>query len=64
MYLFAADTRGNVAAFKANGEEVWSRHVKSLVAQGVMAGDVNSDGELEVRGHSRHAYVVYIRVWP
>jgi hypothetical protein len=29
----AADTRGNVALFSLSGEELWSRHVKSMVSQ-------------------------------
>lgn len=33
--IIAADSRGNVAAFDAHGEEIWSRHVKSLISQGV-----------------------------
>ncbi len=52
VWWAAGDTRGNVAAFKASGEEVWSRHVRSLVAQGPTAADVNGDGEIEVRGAS------------
>ncbi len=31
--LVAADARGNVAAFSADGTELWERHVKSLVSQ-------------------------------
>lgn len=33
LELVAADTRGNVAAFSADGTELWERHVKSLIAQ-------------------------------
>ena len=43
-----ADTHGNVACFSIGGEELWMRHVKSLVAQGPTAGDINSDGKIEV----------------
>lgn len=43
------DTRGNVAAWRADGSEMWERHVRSLVAHGALAADVNGDGELEVR---------------
>ncbi|CAL8462321.1 g1854 [Coccomyxa elongata] len=46
--LVAADARGNVAAFSADGTEVWERHVKSLVAQAPTLGDINGDGVLEV----------------
>mmetsp|Transcript_4558 Transcript_4558/g.9807 ORF Transcript_4558/g.9807 Transcript_4558/m.9807 type:complete len:1070 (-) Transcript_4558:202-3411(-) len=58
--IVAADTRGNVAAFSTGGDEVWSRHVRSLVAQAPTAGDVNSDGELEVvfGTASGHIYAV------
>lgn len=31
--LVAADARGNVAAFSADGTELWERHVKSLISQ-------------------------------
>ena len=33
LELVAADARGNVAAFSADGSELWERHVSSLVAQ-------------------------------
>ncbi len=33
LEIVAADARGNVAAFSADGSELWERHVKSLVAQ-------------------------------
>lgn len=33
MEVVAADTKGNIAAFDANGEEVWERHLGSLIAQ-------------------------------
>ncbi|KAL0053870.1 hypothetical protein WJX82_000436 [Trebouxia sp. C0006] len=46
--VVAADANGNVAAFNAKAEELWERHVASLVAQAVTFGDVNGDGELEV----------------
>ena len=40
MALVAADTRGSVAAFSGRtGEELWERHLASLVANGVVAGD-------------------------
>ena len=29
----SGDTRGNIAAFTPGGEEVWARHVKSLISQ-------------------------------
>ena len=33
LELVAADARGNVAAFSFQAEELWERHVASLVAQ-------------------------------
>ena len=33
LELVAADALGNVAAFSADGQELWERHVASLVAQ-------------------------------
>ena len=33
LELVAADAKGNVAAFTAQAEELWERHVASLVAQ-------------------------------
>ncbi len=33
---------------RKNGLTAPCRHVKSLVAQGAVAGDINNDGELEV----------------
>lgn len=33
LELVAADAKGNVAAFNVKGEELWERHVASLVAQ-------------------------------
>lgn len=48
LEIVAADTRGNIAAFSAKGEEVWERHLGSLVAQGATGGDVNGDGRTEV----------------
>ncbi|EIE24136.1 integrin alpha N-terminal domain-containing protein [Coccomyxa subellipsoidea C-169] len=48
LEIVAADARGNVAAFSADGSELWERHVKSLVAQAPSLGDINGDGVLEV----------------
>lgn len=52
-HTHAADMRGNLAAFSPKGEEVWERHVHSAVSQGAVAGDVDGDGQLEVRGGGR-----------
>jgi len=51
----AADTHGNVACFSRSTEELWMRHVRSLVAQGPTAGDINGDGEIEVGAMARCA---------
>jgi hypothetical protein len=31
--LLVGDNRGNVAAFRHDGKELWERHVRSLIAQ-------------------------------
>lgn len=46
--IFAGDSHGNVAAWTIDGEEVWERHVGSMLSQGASAGDVNGDGLLEI----------------
>ncbi|KAG2483407.1 hypothetical protein HYH03_017715 [Edaphochlamys debaryana] len=48
LEVFAADMRGNLAAFSPKGEEVWERHVHSAVSQGAVAGDIDGDGQLEI----------------
>eukprot|EP00967_Tisochrysis_lutea_P107580 scaffold166019_cov19-Tisochrysis_lutea.AAC.3 len=56
MAVPSADTHGNVACFSKSGEELWMRHVRSLVAQNPTAGDINSDGEIEgLIGHMHEA---------
>ena len=59
--IIAADSRGNVAAFDIHGEEVWSRHVKSLISQGVTAGDVNGDGDLELVFGTASGHIFVLR---
>lgn len=39
---------GNVALFDINGKELWERHIKTMVAQGAVAGDINGDRVLEI----------------
>ncbi|XP_077216185.1 protein DEFECTIVE IN EXINE FORMATION 1-like isoform X2 [Tasmannia lanceolata] len=46
--LLTADTHGNIAAWTAQGEEIWEVHLKSLVPQGPTVGDVDGDGHTDV----------------
>ncbi|KAK8563853.1 hypothetical protein V6N12_035989 [Hibiscus sabdariffa] len=46
--LVTTDTRGNIAAWTAQGEEIWEVHVKSLVPQGPAVGDVDGDGHTDL----------------
>lgn len=46
--LVTTDTHGNVAAWTAQGEEIWEVHLKSLVPQGPTVGDVDGDGHTDV----------------
>nr|CAD1822120.1 unnamed protein product [Ananas comosus var. bracteatus] len=46
--LVTADTHGNVAAWTAQGDEIWEVHLKSLIPQGPTVGDVNGDGILKL----------------
>nr|DAD28408.1 TPA_asm: hypothetical protein HUJ06_029876 [Nelumbo nucifera] len=46
--LVTTDTHGNVAAWTAQGEEIWETHLKSLVPQGPTIGDVDGDGHTDV----------------
>uniref|UniRef100_A0A5B7BQS9 DEX1 C-terminal domain-containing protein n=1 Tax=Davidia involucrata TaxID=16924 RepID=A0A5B7BQS9_DAVIN len=46
--LVTTDTHGNVAAWTAQGREIWEAHVKSLVPQGPSIGDVDGDGHTDV----------------
>ncbi|XP_077238805.1 protein DEFECTIVE IN EXINE FORMATION 1-like [Tasmannia lanceolata] len=46
--LLTTDTHGNVAAWTAQGEEIWEVHLKSLVPQGPTVGDVDGDGHTDV----------------
>ncbi|MEW5318858.1 MAG: hypothetical protein WDW38_010043 [Sanguina aurantia] len=47
LEICVGDTRGNIAAWSASGEEIWERHVKSLISQAAVAADINGDGEIE-----------------
>ncbi|KAJ4704507.1 Defective in exine formation 1 [Melia azedarach] len=46
--LVTTDTHGNIAAWTAEGKEIWEQHLKSLVTQGPSIGDVNGDGHTDV----------------
>lgn len=46
--LVTTDTHGNVAAWTAQGEEIWETHLKSLVPQGPAVGDVDGDGHTDL----------------
>ncbi|GMJ03198.1 DEFECTIVE IN EXINE FORMATION 1 [Hibiscus trionum] len=48
MELVTTDTHGNIAAWTAQGEEIWEVHVKSLVPQGPAVGDVDGDGHTDL----------------
>ncbi|KAL5809167.1 hypothetical protein ACOSQ3_029858 [Xanthoceras sorbifolium] len=46
--LVTTDTHGNIAAWTAQGKEIWEEHLKSLVTQGPSIGDIDGDGHTEV----------------
>ncbi|XP_030537134.1 protein DEFECTIVE IN EXINE FORMATION 1 [Rhodamnia argentea] len=46
--LVTTDTHGNVAAWTAQGVEIWENHLKSHIPQGPTIGDVNGDGHTDV----------------
>ncbi|KAG7027384.1 Protein DEFECTIVE IN EXINE FORMATION 1 [Cucurbita argyrosperma subsp. argyrosperma] len=46
--LVAADSHGNVAAWTAQGQEIWEKNLKSLIPQGPSIGDVDGDGDTDV----------------
>lgn len=46
--MVTTDTRGNVAAWTAQGKEIWEKHLRSLIAQGPTVGDVDGDGHTDV----------------
>ncbi|KAF8394949.1 hypothetical protein HHK36_018888 [Tetracentron sinense] len=46
--LLTTDTHGNVAAWTAQGDEIWETHLKSLVPQSPTVGDVDGDGHTDV----------------
>ncbi|XP_016462552.2 protein DEFECTIVE IN EXINE FORMATION 1-like [Nicotiana tabacum] len=46
--LVTTDSHGNVAAWTAQGTEIWEKHLKSLVPHGPTIGDVDGDGHTDV----------------
>ncbi|OIT01074.1 PREDICTED: protein DEFECTIVE IN EXINE FORMATION 1-like [Nicotiana attenuata] len=46
--LVTADSHGNIAAWTAQGKEIWEKHLKSLVPQGPVVGDVDGDGHTDI----------------
>ncbi|CAA7389852.1 unnamed protein product [Spirodela intermedia] len=46
--IVTADVHGNVAAWTAQGKEIWEVHLKSLVPQGPTIGDVDGDGRTDI----------------
>jgi len=47
LEIIATDTRGSIAAFRADASEVWEKHVGSAFTAGATLGDVDGDGQLE-----------------
>ncbi|XP_074592881.1 protein DEFECTIVE IN EXINE FORMATION 1 [Curcuma longa] len=46
--IVTVDAHGNVAAWTAQGEEIWEVHLKSLIPQSPTVGDVDGDGHTDV----------------
>ncbi|PKA56153.1 hypothetical protein AXF42_Ash015638 [Apostasia shenzhenica] len=46
--IVTTDVHGNVAAWTAQGDEIWEVHLKSLIPQGPTIGDVDGDGHTDV----------------
>ncbi|CAH9103415.1 unnamed protein product [Cuscuta europaea] len=46
--LVTVDSHGNVAAWTAQGKEIWEMHLKSLIPQGPTVGDIDGDGNTEL----------------
>ncbi|CAD6215261.1 unnamed protein product [Miscanthus lutarioriparius] len=46
--MVTTDSHGNVAAWTAEGEEIWEVHLKSLIPQRPTVGDINGDGHTDV----------------
>lgn len=48
LEIFAGDALGNIVLWNVKGEEIWERHVRSMISHNPTAGDINSDGQLEI----------------
>jgi len=48
LEICAADFQSNVVCFNADGSELWEARVSGGVAQAMVAGDVNADGEVDI----------------
>ncbi|KAJ4761384.1 hypothetical protein LUZ62_071759 [Rhynchospora pubera] len=48
LEIVTCDNHGNVAAWNAQGEEIWEVHVKSSIPQAPTIGDVDGDGCTDV----------------
>eukprot|EP00759_Apiculatamorpha_spiralis_P051666 PhF_6_TR538/c1_g1_i1/m.419 len=46
--ICAADFKSNVVCFNADGKSLWEARVSGGVAQAMVAGDVNADGEIDI----------------
>ncbi|XP_042461489.1 protein DEFECTIVE IN EXINE FORMATION 1-like [Zingiber officinale] len=46
--IVTVDAHGNVAAWTAQGEEIWEVHLKSLIPQSPTIGDVDGDGRTDI----------------
>lgn len=46
--LIACDVRGEIAAFKSDGNKLWRRSVESRISVGAAVGDIDGDGALDV----------------
>jgi hypothetical protein len=48
LEIVAADARGSVAALRADGSELWERHLGGAAPAGATLADVDGDGRLEI----------------
>ncbi|XP_072960620.1 protein DEFECTIVE IN EXINE FORMATION 1-like [Typha angustifolia] len=70
--IVTVDNHGNVAAWTAQGDEIWEVHLKSLIPQGPTVGDINGDGytDIVIPTTSGNIYVLsgkdgsYVRPFP
>ncbi|KAJ3682677.1 hypothetical protein LUZ60_012904 [Juncus effusus] len=48
LEIITCDNHGNVAAWNAQGDEIWEVHVKSSIPQAPTIGDVDGDGRTDI----------------